>query len=167
MLTKMWATLILRFEILIWHLQNLTYLVSEASRFPWDGRSDHTFTSAVLQDDCAAGDGLGATENYDDLDVDMPRVSKDSEKSPVERFVTRQTQRINAHVWSRMHMSHICHVQTLRFVDVKSHPPQAWLWWTPTAEPRLNGGQRWTSRWWILWNHQEQHEVRCVQPQQQ
>lgn len=43
---------------------------------------------SLKQDDCAAGDGLGSTENYDDVDVDMPRVSKDSEKSPVERFVT-------------------------------------------------------------------------------
>lgn len=42
-----------------------------------------------LQDDCAAGDGLGATENYDDLGLDIPRVSKDSEKSPGERFVAR------------------------------------------------------------------------------
>eukprot|EP00438_Fugacium_kawagutii_P001148 Skav218139 [mRNA] locus=scaffold759:429459:434271:- [translate_table: standard] len=41
---------------------------------------------AGLQDDCAAGDGLGATENYDDLGLDIPRVSKDSEKSPGERF---------------------------------------------------------------------------------
>ena len=45
---------------------------------------------SLKQDDCAAGDGLGSTENYDDVDVDMPRVSKDSEKSPVERFVTLQ-----------------------------------------------------------------------------
>ncbi|CAJ1448509.1 unnamed protein product [Effrenium voratum] len=36
------------------------------------------------QDDCAAGDGFGATETF--IDADMPRVSKDSEKSPVERF---------------------------------------------------------------------------------
>ena len=48
------------------------------------------YCDSFKQDDCAAGDGLGATENYDDVDVDMPRVSKDSEKNPVERFVTLQ-----------------------------------------------------------------------------
>ena len=35
------------------------------------------------QEDCTDGDGLGSTETYEG---DMPRVAKDSEKSPVERF---------------------------------------------------------------------------------
>ena len=39
--------------------------------------------SHAVEDDCAAGDGLGSTESFD---VDMPRVAKDSEKNPVERF---------------------------------------------------------------------------------
>ena len=46
------------------------------------------------QDDCAAGDGFGATETF--IDADMPRVSKDSEKSPVERFAAWQAAKSTA-----------------------------------------------------------------------
>ena len=38
-----------------------------------------------FQDDCAKGDGFGASEEPDE-EGDMPRVAKDEEKSPVERF---------------------------------------------------------------------------------